>query len=85
MQNDHTSPDSTPLSGTTTQAVTRRDFHTPPLDVNSRLAFTVNETAQVLGLSPISVYRLIQRGKLKASGDLRTKLISKKAIEEFLR
>ena len=49
-----------------------------------RLAFTLNETAGMLGLSYITIYRLVQRGKLKASGSLRTKLITKAEIDRFL-
>lgn len=49
-----------------------------------RLAFSLQETAEMLGLSYITVYRLIQRGKLKSSGPLRTKLITKTEIDRFL-
>lgn len=49
-----------------------------------RLAFSLQETADMLGLSYITVYRLVQRGKLKSSGALRTKLIPKAEIERFL-
>lgn len=49
-----------------------------------RLAFSLQETADMLGLSYITVYRLVQRGKLKSSGPLRTKLITKAEIDRFL-
>lgn len=49
-----------------------------------RLAFSLQETAAMLGLSYITVYRLVQRGKLKTSGPLRTKLITKTEIDRFL-
>lgn len=49
-----------------------------------RLAFSLHETADMLGLSYITVYRLVQRGKLKATGQLRTKLIAKNEIDRFL-
>jgi excisionase family DNA binding protein len=49
-----------------------------------RLAFSLNETAEMLGLSYITVYRLVQRGKLKSSGAIRHKLIAKTEIERFL-
>jgi excisionase family DNA binding protein len=49
-----------------------------------RLAFSMRETADMLGLSYITVHRLVQRGKLKSGGSLRTKLISKAEIERFL-
>jgi hypothetical protein len=50
-----------------------------------RLAYTVRETAEVLGVSPITVYRLMYRRLLKPSLALRTKLIAKSEIERFLR
>ena len=49
-----------------------------------RLAYTVKETAQMLGVCYFTVYRLIQRGFLRSSGATRTKLIPKKEIERFL-
>jgi hypothetical protein len=49
-----------------------------------RLAFSLNETAEMLGLSYITVYRLDQRRKLKSSGAIRHKLIAKAEIERFL-
>jgi excisionase family DNA binding protein len=49
-----------------------------------RLAFGVDETATILGLSKITVYRLIARGALRSSGPLRTKIISRNEIERFL-
>ena len=50
-----------------------------------RLAFSVAETAQILGVSDISVYRLIQLGLLRSSLALRRKMISKTEIERFLK
>jgi hypothetical protein len=50
-----------------------------------RLAYSMNETADLLGLSYHSVLRLIKRGLLKYSGALRLKLISKQEIERFLK
>ncbi|MEW6157789.1 MAG: helix-turn-helix domain-containing protein [Verrucomicrobiota bacterium] len=49
-----------------------------------RLAFSVNETAEALGIKPISVYRLINRGKLRASSVLRHKLIPVSEIQRLL-
>jgi excisionase family DNA binding protein len=40
-----------------------------------RLAYSVEEAADMLGLHYFSVYRLIQRGKLKACRALRGKLL----------
>ena len=48
-----------------------------------RLAFTMKETSEILGISYISVHRLIQRGLLKNSSASRHKLISLKEIERF--
>ena len=49
-----------------------------------RLAYSVAETAELLGISYASVYRLIQRGLLRTSGALRHKMIPLKEIERFL-
>jgi excisionase family DNA binding protein len=40
-----------------------------------RLAYSVQETADLLGVNYFSVYRLIQRGKLKPCRALRGKLL----------
>ena len=50
-----------------------------------RLAYTVKETAELLGISQATVYRLMYRGLLKPSLALRTKLIAKSEIERFLK
>jgi excisionase family DNA binding protein len=50
-----------------------------------RLAFSVKETAELLGISQKTVYRLICRGLLNTSLTLRTKLIARSEIERFLR
>ena len=50
----------------------------------SRLAYSVSETAELLGVSRVSVYRLIERGLLRASGALRHRLIAQSEIERFL-
>jgi len=50
-----------------------------------RLAYTMRETAAILGVSYITVHRLLQRGKLRASDALRSKIISRAEIERFLR
>ena len=49
-----------------------------------RLAFTMQETAEILGISYISVHRLIRRGLLRSSKALRHKMIARKDIELFL-
>jgi excisionase family DNA binding protein len=40
-----------------------------------RLAYSVKESAHLLGIDYFSVYRLIQRGKLRACRALRGKLL----------
>src|SRR6267142_1306399 len=46
-----------------------------------RLAYTMKETAEILGVSYITVHRFIQRGLLKCSVASRHKIISKMEIE----
>ncbi|MCI0747279.1 MAG: helix-turn-helix domain-containing protein [Verrucomicrobia subdivision 3 bacterium] len=48
-----------------------------------RLAYSIQEAADMLGVDYFSVYRLIQRGKLKACRALRGKLLI--ARSELLR
>lgn len=50
-----------------------------------RLAYTMRETAEMLGVSYITVHRLLKRGRLRASDALRNKVIPKSEIERFLR
>ena len=50
-----------------------------------RLAFSVKETAEMLGISQPTAYRLLDRGLLKSSLALRRKLVSRSEIERFLR
>lgn len=49
-----------------------------------RLAYTVQETSALLGVSTATVYRLLHRGLLKANKSLRCKLIAKREIDRFL-
>jgi excisionase family DNA binding protein len=44
----------------------------PPTE---RLAYSIQESADMLGVNYFSVYRLIQRGQLKACRALRGKLL----------
>jgi excisionase family DNA binding protein len=55
---------------------------TPPLP---RLAYTMRETAKILGVSYMTVHRLLKRGKLHASDAIRNKVIPKVEIERFLK
>jgi excisionase family DNA binding protein len=45
------------------------------LTQTERLAYSVGETAELLGVHYFSVYRMIQRGKLRACRVLRGKLL----------
>ena len=49
-----------------------------------RLAYNLHETAEILGISYISVWRLLKRGKLRSSNAFRTKLIPVGEIQRFL-
>jgi excisionase family DNA binding protein len=57
----------------------------PPVEALPRLAYTMRETAEILGVSYITVFRLLKRGKLRASDALRSKIIPRTEIERFLR
>lgn len=50
-----------------------------------KLAYTMREAAQVLGVSYVTIHRLLKRGLLRSSSALRTKVISHSEIERFLR
>lgn len=50
-----------------------------------RLAYTMEETAEILGVSYITVHRLLKRGLLRSSTALRHKLIPMTEIQRFLR
>ena len=51
----------------------------------TRLAFSVQETAQMLGVCDKSVRRLILRGLIRPSRALRHVLIPRDELERFLR
>ncbi len=50
-----------------------------------RLAYSMEETSRILGLSYQTVYRLNKRGLLRSSSALRHKLFPKTEIERFLK
>ena len=58
---------------------------TATADSLPRLAFTMKETAEILGVSYITVHRLLKRGKIRASDAIRNKVIPRTEIERFLR
>lgn len=49
-----------------------------------RLAYSMRETAQILGVDYQTVYRLTKRGLLRSSSALRTKLFPVSEIQRFL-
>lgn len=72
---------STPAVLAAIQQQPAQQHSTPALP---RLAFTMDETAKMLGISYISVHRLLKRGLLKSSKALRHKLIPAAEIQRFL-
>lgn len=50
-----------------------------------KLAYSMQEASEVLGISYMTVHRLLKRGLLKSSSALRHKLIPHSEIERFLR
>ncbi len=50
-----------------------------------KLAYTMREAAQVLGVSYMTMHRLLKRGLIKSSGALRVKVIPRSELERFLR
>ena len=58
---------------------------TKSTEVLVRDAFTMQETAEKLGVSYQTIFRLTKRGLLKPCVALRIKLISQREIDRFLR
>ena len=54
----------------------------PPLP---KLAYSMRETAEILGVSYFTVHRLLKRGLLRSSSALRHKVIPHVEIERFLK
>lgn len=55
------------------------------IEREDRLAYSMNEAADLLGIDYLSVYRLVLRGKLKACRALRGKfLIPRAELNRFL-
>ena len=50
-----------------------------------RLAYTMEEAAQILGCSYISVHRMIKRGLLKSLPHLRHKMIPASELARFVK
>ena|SRR5579859_6141550 len=68
-----------PGSSTPTLNMAMRDDKPAPM------GFTVKQTAELLGVGPETVYRLLKRGLLRSSSALRTKVIPRVEIERFLK
>ena len=49
-----------------------------------KLAYSMQEAAEALGVSYITIHRLLKRGLLKSSTALRHKLIPVRELERFL-
>jgi hypothetical protein len=64
------------------KATTLNQNEKPKLEL-PKLFFTIKETAYLLSVSEKSVRRLLERGLLKSSLALRTKLITRESIEAF--
>ncbi len=81
----------TPLNTSTGRAeaseskATATHNETPNTAPLPRLAYTMRETAAIIGVSYITVHRLLQRGKLRASDAVRNKVIPLTEIERFLK
>jgi len=65
--------------------ITASQNHTSTTKPLPRLAYTMRETAEILGVSYITVHRLLKRGKLRASDAIRNKVIPLTEIERFLK
>lgn len=67
-------------------ATAKAETESPAPPQNERLAYSLHETAEMLGVDYFSVYRLVQRGKLKACRALRGKfLISRTELLKLLK
>jgi hypothetical protein len=58
---------------------------TKPKQDLPKLLYTIRETAYILSVSEKSVRRFLERGLLKTSHALRTKLITRESIENFVK
>jgi len=72
-------------NASTTDKLGRKEFaanqYAPPVP---RLAYTMRQTAELLGVSYITIHRLLKRKLLRSSTALRTKLIPAAEIQRFL-
>jgi hypothetical protein len=61
------------------------EVETKPTPALPRLAYSMRETAKIIGVNYQTVYRLNKRGLLRSSTALRTKLFARCEIERFLK
>ena len=54
-------------------------------EILPKIGYSMRETADMLGISYMTVFRLAQRGLLRPSKAIRTKIFSLDEIERFLR
>lgn len=66
-------------------ATINETLETKPADALQKLAFSIPETSKIIGVSDVTVRRLLRRGKLRALSSLRHKIIPMAEIERFLR
>lgn len=67
-------------------ATAKVESESAPPGQTERLAYSLHESAEMLGVDYFSVYRLVQRGKLKACRALRGKfLIPRTELMRFLK
>ena len=54
------------------------------IEPSKRIFLSVEEVAQLFGLSKKTVYRLVDRGLLRSSNAVRHKMILKASVDEFV-
>ena len=57
----------------------------PQRPKTERLAYSMKEAAEALGVSYISMHRMLKRGLIRSSSAMRTKVIPKAELERFLK
>jgi hypothetical protein len=61
-------------------------LETKPAEANlPKLAFSIPEAGRIIGVSDVTVRRLLKRGKLRCLNSLRHKIIPMAEIERFLK
>jgi excisionase family DNA binding protein len=56
----------------------------PPKPALPKMAYSMREAAEMLGLSYLTVHRLVRRGKLRCTGSVRRKLFTPEELHRFL-